>query len=328
MKVIDLHCDTISRLEKAGPGYALARNPFHIDLEKLRKGDYLLQTFALFVNRGEHEDAFGWCRRLLSRFQEEMEANQESIGQIRTYSQLQENRARNRMSALLSIEEGEVCEGSIKRLGEFYEAGVRMMTLTWNYPNSLASPNHIPGYEKGCGVMRADTEDGLTDTGIEFVEEMERLSMMIDVSHLGDRGIFDVLAHTKGPILASHSNARSLCGHVRNLTDEMIRKIASRGGIIGVNFYPPFLEEAAPGACVKGTVDRIIDHIEYLRQTGGGDCVSLGTDFDGMEGELEIRDASCMQLLAEGMIRRGYCQTQIEKVFYRNAEAFLKEMLP
>ncbi len=324
MKIIDLHCDTICRLEENDSGETLAANNFHVDLDKLSRGGYLLQTFALFVDRGKYPDTYRQFRRLLDCFRREMEANSHRIAPVASYSQLLENERQGKLSALLSLEEGDVCAPDIDRIGEIYNMGVRMMTLTWNYENPLARPNHLPGYEKGCRKMAPEKERGLTEKGILFVEELERLSMMLDLSHLGDKGIEDVLAHTKGPVLASHSNARALCGHVRNLTDQMIRRIAERGGVIGVNFYPRFLKDRGR----KSTVERIIAHIRHFYQTGGLGCIALGTDFDGMNGNLEILDASFMQLLDDGLKRAGFTRYQRERICFGNARDFLKEWLP
>ncbi len=328
MKIIDLHCDTISRLEESGQEETLAGNSFHVDLNKLEEGGYLLQTFAMFVDKARYPDAYGRCRRLLARFEKEMEQNKDRIGPVKTYGSLLKNEAGGRLSALLSIEEGAVCQADISKPGEFYDRGVRMMTLTWNYKNGLAYPNHLPEYERGCAVMEPDRENGLTETGILFVEEMERLSMIIDLSHLGDKGIQDVLAHTKGPVIASHSNARALCGHVRNLPDDLIRRIADRGGVIGVNFYPAFLCGACAGREPESKIDGIISHMKHLVRVGGIGCVALGTDFDGMTGNLEIADASMMQRLPEEMERQGFSHTETEKICYQNARRLLREMLP
>ena len=151
------------------------------------------------------------------------------------------------MSALLTIEEGGVCQGELGFLRNFYRLGVRMMTLTWNYPNELAFPNKREMQENGCSRLVADTENGLTETGVRFVREMERLGMIIDISHLNDAGIWDVFRHTKKPFVASHSNARAVASHARNLTDEMIRALAERGGVVGINYYSCFLHDFAEG---------------------------------------------------------------------------------
>ena len=159
----------------------------------------------------------------------EIEKNKDDIGIVYSYDDIIKNQKNNKMSALLSIEEGGACKGDLALLRNFYRLGVRMMTLTWNYENELSFPNgHF--YDEKSKERR-----GLKEKGFEFINEMERLGMIIDVSHLSDDGIYDVYNNTKNPFIASHSNARSICSHQRNLTDDMIKKIGERGGIIGVN---------------------------------------------------------------------------------------------
>lgn len=333
MKIIDLHCDTICRLEEAladknaeDGSYTLAKNPFHVDLQKLEAGGYLLQTFALFVDQGAHPDSFAWCKRLLARCKKELEANRQRIGLVTSYQMLAENERAGRLSALLSVEEGDVCGTDLSRVGFLYEQGVRMMTLTWNYPNAIAYPNRMPHYTPGAKGFEAEQTRGLTAFGREVVREMNRLSMIIDVSHMGDAGIRDVLSLSSQPIIASHSNARAVCPFVRNLPDELIRGIADKGGVIGLNFCPAFLEEKHGEQCVS-SVEAMLLHLRHLRKIGGIDCIALGSDFDGIGGELEIKDASMMQRLARAMERDGFTQTEIGKICYQNAKRYLKEML-
>ncbi len=326
MNIIDLHCDTINRLLEVKEGSCLSKNGFHIDLGKLEQAGYVLQTFALFMDLRQREDVYENCMEQYRLFQEEMERNKDRISHITTYDQYLENRKLGKLSALLSIEEGAACKESVEQLREFYNLGVRMMTLTWNYANRLASPNDFPGCKEGCTVMAANKEEGLTEIGFLFMEEMAKLNMMLDVAHLGDKGIYDVLEHSKGPVIASHSNARSVCRHMRNLKDDMIAGIAKRGGIIGVNFYPYFLENKPKEQC-KCTVEVVIKHMKHLQNKGGIDCVALGTDFDGMDGKLEIKNASQMPILVHGMRKHGFTETEVEKICYKNAERFLKENL-
>lgn len=326
MPIIDLHCDTISRLYEANGEEQLNVNSFHVDLQKLKQGGYTLQTFALFVDTAKCTDPYENAIEQFRLFQKEMNNNKDMISHVTTFEQYKANKAKGRLSALLSIEEGAVCKESRKVLKDFYEKGVRMMTLTWNYPNKLASPNDFPGYKKGCSCMQANTKDGLTATGREFVEEMAKLSMILDVSHLGDRGIYDVLQLSKGPVIASHSNGRRICGHVRNLNDDMIAAIAGRGGIIGVNFYPFFLENKPKEQC-KCTIEILAKHIRHLQKVGGTECVALGTDFDGMDGELEIADASQMPKLWRGLQACGFGEQELEGICFKNAERFLRETL-
>lgn len=327
MKAVDMHCDTIEAIYEAhrrGENASLRENDRMVDLKKLRAGDYELQTFALFTHLEKAaERPFEYCMELLDTFYEEMEAHREWIGPVRCYEDILENRRQGRMSALLSIEEGAVCQGKLALLRDFYRLGVRMMTLTWNYPNELGWPSRRSRKEDGSWLWLPETERGLTETGLLFLEEMERLGIIIDVSHLGDAGIRDVLLHTKKPFVASHSNARALRNHPRNLTDEMIRQIGTRGGVIGINYCPYFLEEGVETSRISG----ILKHMEHIKKVGGIGCLGLGSDFDGIVGELEIKDASCLPALSAAMEKAGFSTGEIEAVFGGNALRLFKELL-
>ena len=156
---------------------------------------------------------------------------------------------------------------------------------------------------------------------------MERLGMIVDVSHLGDAGIRDVLAHTRKPIAASHSNARAVCSHPRNLTDDMIRAIADRGGVIGINFCAAFLRDFAPGEERVSRISYMMEHLRHMKQVGGIGCIGLGTDFDGIDDELEIPGADSMQRFAGAMERAGFTVGEIEAVCYKNVLNFYRELL-
>lgn len=324
MKVVDMHCDTIAELyygKRDGKSVSILENTLHIDLKKMQKGDYLLQNFALYTNLAKVEHPFEYAMQLADVFFTELEAYPELIGIVKNWQDIEANRETGRMSALLTIEEGGVCQGNLAYLRDFYRLGVRMMTLIWNYPNELAYPNHMK-------ENIPDTMNGLTETGIEFVREMERLGMIIDVSHLGDAGIWDVFRYTAKPFVASHSNARALCDHPRNLTDDMIRALAERGGIAGINFCALFLQKAEPNQeLTHSYCHDMVAHMKHMKQVGGIDCIGLGADFDGIGSIVEMKDCSGMQMLADEMVRQGFVTSEIEAVFYRNVLRIYQELL-
>lgn len=330
MKTIDMHCDTIAELWyrrlKNEPA-ELAKNELHMDIEKMKKGDYMLQNFAMFVNLERKWDPLESVLKLIDLFYEEMEKNKEVIGVVTTYQDILENQKAGRMSALLSVEEGEVCKGEIPFLHTIYRLGVRMMTLTWNHENSLAFPNSVPHDADVVYPFDADTTNGLKEKGFAFIEEMERLGIIIDVSHLSDAGFYDVYEHTKKPFVASHSNARALCAHCRNLTDDMIRKLAERGGVTGLNYCGGFLMDPDENGQVYSRVKQMAEHARYLVNVGGIACVGLGSDFDGIEGDLEIKDCSMMPLLEHELRKQGFHESEIEAIFYKNVLNLYKELL-
>lgn len=312
MHVADMHCDTISELyygRRQGMREGLLSNHYRVDVNKLQAGGYLLQNFAVFVDISNENDPYQCAKNQIALFQEELGKYTSKICQVRTMEEIEQNQREGRISAILTLEEGEICQGDLNKLKEFYEDGVRMMTFTWNYDNSLG------------------TRDGLTELGIAFLREMEVLGIVPDVSHLSKKGFYDVCRYSLRPFVASHSNAATLCGHERNLSDNMIREIAMRGGVIGVNFYGLFLEEGAKKGSCYGSIGRIADHILHMIQVGGISCVGLGSDFDGFEGDLELTDCSKMWLLEQELKERGLSESEIEAVFYKNVLRVYREYL-
>lgn len=329
MKVIDMHCDTISELyyrREAGKAYSLLKNDCHIDLERMKKGEYCLQNFALFTELTRHERPFEYCMKLVDLFYTEIAKHEDLIGVVTCYEDIERNRKEGKMSALLTIEEGGVCQGEIAFLRNFYRLGVRMMTLTWNHKNELASPNRI-WQEHGEAFFEPDTEHGLTEKGIEFVNEMEALGIIVDISHLSDAGIEDVFRYTKKPFVASHSNARTVASNPRNLTDDMIRRLSERGGVAGLNYCAAFLYDWKKGDTVLSRVEHMIAHIKHMKQVGGIQCIGLGSDFDGIGGELEMKSPEDLPILEVAMKKAGFTESEIEAVFYKNVLRVYEEIL-
>lgn len=331
MKVADMHCDTISELYKnhlEGGGASILENDLMLDLKKMRAGDYGIQNFALYTNLERAGGRpFEYCMELLDTFYTEMEAHQDEIGIVVSYEDIEKNWKEGKMSALLTIEEGGVCQGKLAFLRNFYRLGVRMMTLTWNFQNELAFPNRREVLPGGKLQTVADTKHGLTETGVCFVEEMERLGMIIDISHLSDAGVWDMIRFTRKPFVASHSNARALAPHPRNLTDGMIRCLSERGGVMGINYYAHFLSYFGEGETAVSKVSCMVEHMKHIRRVGGIQCIGLGSDFDGIDGELEMKDASRLGMLADAMSASGFTASEIEAVFYKNVLRVYREVL-
>ena len=232
------------------------------------------------------------------------------------------------MSAMLTVEEGAVCKGEIEKLRSLYDMGVRMLTLTWNYPNELGYPN-LKRERKGCEdyFFTPNEECGLTETGREFVAEMEALGMIVDVSHLSDAGFRDVLDCTNKPFVASHSNARAICGHVRNLTDDMIRKLSERGGCTGLNFYAHFLRTVSRGEYNPGALEDVVRHAKHIAKVGGVEVLALGSDFDGIDTNEALPGVQCMEWLWDALRRGGFRESELEKIFYGNVLRVYREIL-
>lgn len=320
MKIIDMHCDTIHELwegRKRGEHMTLRRNNLMLDLERMKKGGYSVQNFALFVEQKPEISSFATVKELLSVFREEMETNTGWVSQVMNTKEILENEKEGKLSALLTVEGGEACEGRLENLQYLYDQGVRMMTLTWNFPNEIGHPN----FDENQDFFTPNTSEGLTETGIRFVEEMERMGMIVDVSHLSDAGFYDVVKYTKRPFVASHSNARSVCPWVRNLTDDMIRRLADRGGVVGLNYCADFLRDSRTGELDIGR------HARHIADVGGIECVGLGSDFDGIPPYQGCPKAEQMDRLAAIFEKNGFSQREIDKILYQNVFRVYKEIL-
>lgn len=321
MKVVDMHCDTIGELwkaEKAGKPISLRSNSLHIDLEKMQKGDYLLQNFAMFVFLGREKDPLVNVLEMIDVYNRAMAENADIIGPVLKYEDIEKNRAAGKLSGMLTIEEGAVLKGNPYVVRSLYQLGVRMLTLTWNFENEIGYPNTI--------VKAKDYDPsrhyGLKPEGIEIVREMNRVGMIVDVSHLGDDGFWDVVKYCDGPFVASHSNARAVCNHTRNMTDDMIRALADKGGVMGLNFCGDFLNPNG-----KSRMEDMVRHAKHIINVGGSDILGLGTDYDGIDGDLELDHCDKMPLLAQEMERQGFSTQQIEKIFHGNVLRLYREVL-
>ncbi len=351
MRVIDMHCDTISVLlddRRWGLWEGLRRNERHVDLMRMKKSRYLVQNFALFVDLGQATDPWERVLELYRHYMEEMEKNKDLIAPVYRFSDIGENDRTGRLSALLTVEEGAVCKGEPEKLRKLYEMGVRMLALTWNYDNEIGHPNRDGGLKedwkkaaeawKECGEGDPAEEEkrrraeeardaflhtpnlagGLTERGREFVALMEELGMIPDVSHLSDAGFYDVLEITQKPFVASHSNARAVCPNVRNMTDDMIRRLSERGGVMGLNFCADFLEEKPLGVKNPGTIEAVIRHARHIVSVGGVEVLGLGSDFDGIDTHEELPGVQAMEALWQGLHRAGFTEAQLDKIFYEN----------
>lgn len=320
MNLIDLHCDTALKLLDSKKGDTLKENDFCIRLDKLKKAGSLAQFFACFVYmeqfQGEDRYARGYqnARDLIMKMRQEVGKYPDEIAFAGGYEEIMSNREAGKISAVLTVEEGGIVDNDLAKVEELYVQGVRLITLLWNYENGIGYPN-----SRDVSVM----QKGLKPFGFEMVEKMNEQRMIVDVSHLSDGGFRDVIRHSKAPVVASHSNARALCNHPRNLTDEMLKALAEKGGVTGINFYPAFVREDQ-----IATAEDLVRHIRHIVQVAGSDVVAIGTDFDGFDGgELEIPSIGEIELLYDTLHRNGFSDSQIEKFRSGNALRVIKEVL-
>jgi len=288
----------------------LYRNTWKIDIEKLQKAHSKVQDFALFINLGKTNDPYGRYEEMRNLCTTQIHLYGEHIQHVLSYQDVESVYESGKIGALMSIEEGGVLGGDLDKLKQAYQDGVRLITLTWNYPNGLGEPH--------CGEQHKK----LTPKGIEFVEVMQDLGIIVDCSHLNDAGTEQLGDILDVPFVASHSNAREVTAHTRNLPDNLIKLIANKGGVIGLNFAQSFL-----GTSPVSRIDDIVKHGLYLINKGGEDVVALGTDFDGIKPNTEIKDASEMYRLYDAFKEAGLSVEQCEKLFWKNADRLLKEIL-
>ena len=284
----DAHCDTL---------YALAvdHRPAHtldITVEGLKRMGAYLQTFALFAGSGG--PAGEPRRHVMDGIQCSYQLGLPIYrGEL---PELPPTAARG----ILSIEGGEALEGSLERLDEYADEGVRMIALTWNYPNEIG----VPAAESA--------EGGLTQFGRRLIGRMNERCVLCDVSHLNEAGFWDVMELSALPPVASHSCVRELCNHRRNLWRDQVRAIIDRQGFIGVNFYPRFLSEGNPADV---TVQTVAEHIDELMQMGAVDCVGLGSDFDGIElHPIGLNTPEDVPAIFEALKARGYDDEALRKI--------------
>ena len=324
---IDMHCDTLMHAYfHHGADADIGTMPeAMVDLRRLREGGAMAQFFAIYipsadgetVRRGETlvlaEDYVRDCAGILDRA---LQAHGGDIARALSAGDIRRSWSQDRCGALLTVEDGALVRGDLGRLDWLYGLGVRALGLTWNYPNCFGAPN-----SPDPAVMSA----GLTPFGREAVAYMQDLGMLVDVSHLSDGGFWDVAALAKRPFAATHSNCRALRPHPRNLTDEMIRALADRGGVMGLNFCPEFLSPDAAGD--RSEVERLVAMARHEKQVGGIGVIAVGSDFDGIEGDLEIPHAGRMPLLAEALSRGGFTDDEIDQILFGNVLRVLQDTI-
>ncbi|MEW4368317.1 dipeptidase [Paenibacillus kandeliae] len=329
MGYIDLHCDTLMLFARPDHMGDLRHNDRQVDLDKLARGGAYAQFFAIFmVPEGfyahlqmEPLDDAVYYERLYTAFRQEfMDGHGVAQGNAArfagNYEQYAANRAAGILSAFLTIEDGRLLNGNLATLDQWYDQGVRLITLTWNYENSI-------GYPQSSDQQLMQL--GLKSFGMETVQRMNELGIIVDVSHLSDGGFWDVVKHSSKPFAASHSNSRELSPHPRNLTDEMIRALGNKGGVAGLNFGGNFLNQQISND--HSTIRQMIRHIQHMVHVGGVDSVALGSDFDGVPRNLEIDDASQVPLLAERLQQHGFHSSDIDKIMFGNVERLIRETL-
>ncbi len=337
----DLGTPTVGKFHDDG-------DPFHSDLSRFKASGITGEFFSIYVS-GSYLKTGGAMRRAMELIDVTYRATEKypnHLSQCTTAADIRRAKKQKKMCVLMGIEGGYAIENSLAALREFYRLGIRYMTLTHNVTHDWADAHRDePKY------------NGLSDFGREVVREMNRLGMFIDISHVSVKVMHDVLDVSTAPIIASHSSARALNDHTRNVPDDVLKRVAKNGGVIMINFLPAFLdartnkEETERAARLKPQIDalkeqykddskwfniaerklleanpiyvtpytRIVDHIDHIKKTAGIDHVGLGSDFDGINYLPEgMQGAEDLMLVTYEMLRRGYTETETRKVLGEN----------
>ncbi len=305
--VFDLHCDTAS--SRLYGNQKLRKNDLHIDLERARKLPGYAQCFACFTTTEESilrgrkpEDVFS---DQLSGILQQLQENTDWIVQAFSAEDVLKHQAEGKMSAILTIEGPAGFGFDPEKLGQLYQTGFRITNLGWNEKNSLIGSHKTGG--------------GLTDRGKEYIEQAQRLGMLVDVSHCSDEGFWDIIEVTRGPVIASHSNSRFVCGHSRNLTDDMFRAICQTGGVAGFNQCAPFVGD-------QPDLDTVCEHIfHFLELDPSGEHIALGADLDGCD-ELPsgFTGVESYPAMAQRLLARGLGEELTQKIFWNNGIGVMK----
>lgn len=321
MRFIDTHCDTMGECIARSEGkVTLQNNPGHINMEKLIKGGAMAEFFAIFIpthdsgaGKGVTLPPYDYFQFVYKAYLKELEANKDVLAPACNYDDIMANKAAGKVSSVLTVEDGVPLEGKMERLEEFYQKGVRLISFTWNYENSLGFPN-----SKDPEIMNR----GLKQFGLDCIERMNELGMLVDVSHLSDGGFWDVVKHSKKPFMASHSCCRALCNHTRNLTDEMLHALGEKGGVVGINFASQFLNEGAEYTDIQS----VVRHMLHIRDKAGLDALGFGSDFDGITSVLEFKDYTGLPLIVDAL-KPHFTDDEIDKICNGNMLRLIRDTL-
>lgn len=315
MFICDCHCDTLTELYNKNA--SLYENEQHFDIKRQIALGGGLQFCAIYVPTEvfRYQGGLRYTLCLLDKYNQEIKKLHENgidVLQVRTAEDAG-NILKHKAATLLAIEEGGAIDGSLEALRCLYELGVRAMTLTWSNRNDIAD-----------GINEEATGSGLTLFGKQVVAEMNRLGMLVDVSHISTAGFWSVIETSTKPIIATHSNAKSLCSHPRNLNDEQIKALAQNGGLAGITFAGQFLEEDWRNACIES----VHKHIDYmLNLIGNDDHIGFGSDFDGISHPpYNIQGVQDYKPLIE-YLSKYYSDETINKITHQNVINLLQKVL-
>ena len=318
MKMIDMHCDTL-----LGTGYGeeidLYENNKAVDFKRLKAAGFTAQFYAMclmpeesFLAKGmkkpsdaDFMDALSGC------FYKNLEKYSDYAAFAGNLDDMLRNEKEGKISCFLTAEDGNGINGTLAGLEKMYKMGIRLISITWNHENCLGYPNSFDPEKMALP---------LKPFGCEMIDAMNRMGIIADVSHLSDGGFWDVVKHSSKPFVASHSNARELCPVMRNLTDDMLRAVADKGGMVGLNYAADFLvDKTRYTYCAD-----IARHARYMADKAGVDIVALGSDFDGISSTLEFGGVEGLGMIEEAL-NRCFTADEVDKITHLNALRVIKD---
>ncbi|MCA2004867.1 MAG: dipeptidase, partial [Ignavibacterium sp.] len=311
--LIDLHNDILERMVNDTSYHLKHRHNYnHTDIPRLQDGGVDVQFFSVWVSPTQYTNYFQQAQVMLNIFNSELSQNTNTIAQATNWNEADSLIQQNKIATVIGVEGGHHIENSIDKLISLYNSGMRYMTITWNNSTDWAV----------SAQDSRSTTVGLSDFGRQVIRTMDSLGIIIDVSHTGIKTIQDILQVTQNPIIATHSGARALRNHYRNLYEWQIQDIANSGGVIGIVFYPYFLNGTS-----NASINDVIAHIDYIKNLVGIDYVAIGSDFDGIEVvPLGLEDTSKFPNLTEALFERGYSREDIDKILYKNFKRVFEQV--
>jgi membrane dipeptidase len=357
---VDTHCDTPMRLMEDTFDLGIRHDDGCVDFPRMKEGRLDAEFFGVFLGQGPRNDStyeqvHKEALAILEAIHKNVEKNSSMAGIAVTPDDAYRLKKEGKIAAFIGVENGYAIGKNLAHIKEFYDYGARYMTLCHSANNDICDSSTDPA---------GPENNGLSQFGQEVVAEMNRLGMMVDVSHIADKSFYDVLACTKAPVIASHSSCRSLCSSPRNLTDDMLQALKANGGVIQICVLSNYIKTPEPNpeldAKIKelrdkygdfnkltddqrkamrnerweiynkyrklATVPDVVDHIDHVVQVIGIDYVGIGTDFDGGGGVDGCRNAAEMKNITIELLRRGYTKTDIEKIWGGNVMRVFREV--
>jgi membrane dipeptidase len=352
--VVDSHNDIITAcIEKNVRMDQDLKGKTHSDLQRMKEGGLDVQIFSVWCD-GQKPAPFQFANREMDLLDDVIKNNPDKIALTRTTAEMEQAVKEKKIAALFGVEGGHMIENSLEKLEQLYARGARYLTLTWNNSTDWATSAWDETYKKDS---LAKTHKGLTDFGREVVKRMNRLGMMVDLSHVGEQTFWDAINTTGSPVIVSHSNAWSICPVPRNLKDEQILAVGKNGGVIALNFYSGFVDStykkkealfqqahkkeidsliatgvqteyaltlitekyAAESDAARPSLEQLLAHLDHIVGLIGSEHVGIGSDFDGISSSPKgLEDVTSYPLLTSALLKRGFTKQQVYNILGGN----------